>query len=313
MKTRAPRVTSGCPPPRPVWSSSTSGASRQGGPRPPGLHSQSGGAPHRRSCARPSPTRSTTTRWGSRRPAGRQGHCRRRSWMKRVSPEPWAGPSSSTAPAISRSSSPTRGALLAGAQIAMGQKTHRSGSGWVHAHVELAGFPRAMRASSTRTSRSAGSSSPRSTTRGSRASTSSARPTGPASPSYARPGIIIGRGAEWRSSRTRSDAHKRRRSTSISKSDPSGARRALVAENVALQLQKRVAFRRAMKKCTSALRLGADGIGLPARRLGGRRSRAWWYRDGRVPLSHHPRGDRLRAGRGPHAWRHRGQGVDLQG
>src|SRR5262245_7766145 len=35
----------------------------------------------------------------------------------------------------------------------------------------------------------------------------------------------------------------------------------LVAENVALQLQKRVAFRRAMKKAvTSALRLGADGI-----------------------------------------------------
>jgi len=61
----------------------------------------------------------------------------------------------------------------------------------------------------------------------------------------------------------------------------------LVAENVALQLQKRVAFRRAMKKAvTSALRLGADGIRIAcAGRLGGAEiARREWYRDGRVPL-----------------------------
>ena len=61
----------------------------------------------------------------------------------------------------------------------------------------------------------------------------------------------------------------------------------LVAENVALQLQKRVAFRRAMKKAvTSALHLGADGIRIAcAGRLGGAEiARREWYRDGRVPL-----------------------------
>jgi small subunit ribosomal protein S3 len=60
-----------------------------------------------------------------------------------------------------------------------------------------------------------------------------------------------------------------------------------VAENVALQLQKRVAFRRAMKKAvTSALRLGADGIRIACSgRLGGSEiARREWYRDGRVPL-----------------------------
>src|SRR5512132_2118242 len=61
----------------------------------------------------------------------------------------------------------------------------------------------------------------------------------------------------------------------------------LVSENVALQLQKRVAFRRAMKQAvTSALRLGADGIrSACAGRLGGSEiARREWYRDGRVPL-----------------------------
>ncbi len=61
----------------------------------------------------------------------------------------------------------------------------------------------------------------------------------------------------------------------------------LVSENVALQLQKRVAFRRAMKKAvTSSLRLGADGIRIAcAGRLGGAEiARREWYRDGRVPL-----------------------------
>ncbi|MFH1624872.1 MAG: 30S ribosomal protein S3 [Pseudomonadota bacterium] len=61
----------------------------------------------------------------------------------------------------------------------------------------------------------------------------------------------------------------------------------LVAENVALQLVRRVAFRRAMKRgVTSALRLGAQGIKIAcAGRLGGAEmARREWYREGRVPL-----------------------------
>ncbi|MEE9613692.1 MAG: 30S ribosomal protein S3 [Thermodesulfobacteriota bacterium] len=61
----------------------------------------------------------------------------------------------------------------------------------------------------------------------------------------------------------------------------------LVAENVAMQLIRRVAFRRAMKKAVStALRMGAKGIKITcAGRLGGSEiARSEWYRDGRVPL-----------------------------
>ncbi|MDJ0666656.1 MAG: 30S ribosomal protein S3 [Desulfobacterales bacterium] len=61
----------------------------------------------------------------------------------------------------------------------------------------------------------------------------------------------------------------------------------LVAENVALQLERRVAFRRAMKRAvTSAMRFGAQGIKIAAAgRLGGAEmARAEWYREGRVPL-----------------------------
>ena len=61
----------------------------------------------------------------------------------------------------------------------------------------------------------------------------------------------------------------------------------LVAENVALQLERRVAFRRAMKKSVSqALKFGAQGIKINCGgRLGGAEmSRTEWYREGRVPL-----------------------------
>lgn len=61
----------------------------------------------------------------------------------------------------------------------------------------------------------------------------------------------------------------------------------LVAENVALQLERRIAFRRAMKKSvTSALKFGAKGIRIMCSgRLGGAEmSRTEWYREGRVPL-----------------------------
>jgi small subunit ribosomal protein S3 len=61
----------------------------------------------------------------------------------------------------------------------------------------------------------------------------------------------------------------------------------LVAENVAQQLERRVAFRRAMKKCvTTAMKFGAKGIRVNCGgRLGGAEmARAEWYREGRVPL-----------------------------
>ena len=61
----------------------------------------------------------------------------------------------------------------------------------------------------------------------------------------------------------------------------------LVAENVAMQIERRVAFRRAMKRAvTSAMRFGAQGIKIAAGgRLGGAEmARAEWYREGRVPL-----------------------------
>jgi len=61
----------------------------------------------------------------------------------------------------------------------------------------------------------------------------------------------------------------------------------LVAENVALQLERRIAFRRAMKKSvTSAMKFGAKGIRINcAGRLGGAEmARSEWYREGRVPL-----------------------------
>ncbi|WP_130469933.1 30S ribosomal protein S3 [Candidatus Magnetaquicoccus inordinatus] len=61
----------------------------------------------------------------------------------------------------------------------------------------------------------------------------------------------------------------------------------LIAENVAQQLVRRVAFRRAMKRAvTSAMRLGVQGIRINcAGRLGGGEiARTEWYREGRVPL-----------------------------
>ena len=61
----------------------------------------------------------------------------------------------------------------------------------------------------------------------------------------------------------------------------------LVAENVALQLERRVAFRRAMKEAVSrGMRMGAQGINVHcAGRIGGAEiARSEWYREGRVPL-----------------------------
>jgi small subunit ribosomal protein S3 len=61
----------------------------------------------------------------------------------------------------------------------------------------------------------------------------------------------------------------------------------LVADSIAQQLERRVAFRRAMKRAVqSAMRLGAEGIRINCSgRLGGAEiARLEWYREGRVPL-----------------------------
>jgi len=61
----------------------------------------------------------------------------------------------------------------------------------------------------------------------------------------------------------------------------------LIAENVAFQMERRVAFRRAMKRAVQgAMRMGAKGVRINcAGRLGGAEiARTEWYREGRVPL-----------------------------
>ncbi len=61
----------------------------------------------------------------------------------------------------------------------------------------------------------------------------------------------------------------------------------MVAESIAQQLERRVSFRRAMKRSVqSALRQGAEGIRINCGgRLGGAEiARTEWYREGRVPL-----------------------------
>ncbi|MGO9272873.1 MAG: 30S ribosomal protein S3 [Terriglobia bacterium] len=106
----------------------------------------------------------------------------------------------------------------------------------------------------------------------------------------ARPGIIIGRkGAEI--DRLRQAVHKRTGRDvlpiNIQEVHRPELNATLVAESIALQLEKRVAFRRAMRKAVdSALRFGCKGIKV---RCGGRLNgaeiaRSEWYLQGRLPL-----------------------------
>ena len=105
----------------------------------------------------------------------------------------------------------------------------------------------------------------------------------------ARPGIVIGKKGE--------DVEKLRQDLTsqmgvpvhinieeIRKPELDGA---LVAQSVAQQLERRVMFRRAMKRAVqNAMRIGAKGIKIQVRgRLGGAEiARTEWYREGRVPL-----------------------------
>ena len=105
----------------------------------------------------------------------------------------------------------------------------------------------------------------------------------------ARPGVVIGKkGADIEKLRaalqkmTESEVHLN--IVEIRKPEIDAR---LVAENIANQLERRVAFRRAMKRAVqSAMRLGASGIRINCGgRLGGAEiARTEWYREGRVPL-----------------------------
>jgi small subunit ribosomal protein S3 len=105
----------------------------------------------------------------------------------------------------------------------------------------------------------------------------------------ARPGVVIGKKGEYIerlrgdiSRMTKSDVHLN--IVEVRKPEVDAT---LVAENIAQQLERRVAFRRAMKRAVqSARRLGAEGIRINCGgRLGGAEiARTEWYREGRVPL-----------------------------
>ncbi len=107
--------------------------------------------------------------------------------------------------------------------------------------------------------------------------------------STARPGIVIGRkGAEIE--KLRADLKKqfgREFALEVNEIRRPEVEAQLVAENIAMQLERRVAFRRAMKRTvTMARKFGAEGIKVTCggRLAGAEIARTEWYRDGRVPL-----------------------------
>jgi small subunit ribosomal protein S3 len=107
--------------------------------------------------------------------------------------------------------------------------------------------------------------------------------------STARPGIVIGRkGAEIE--KLRGDLKKkfgREFALEVNEIRRPEVEAQLVAENIAVQLERRVAFRRAMKRTVlMARKFGAEGIKITCsgRLAGAEIARTEWYRDGRVPL-----------------------------
>jgi small subunit ribosomal protein S3 len=105
----------------------------------------------------------------------------------------------------------------------------------------------------------------------------------------ARPGIVIGKKGED-VERLRKDVTKMMGipvSINIEEIRKPELDAALVAENVAQQLERRIMFRRAMKRAVqNAMRLGAQGIKIrvSGRLNGADIARAEWYHEGRVPL-----------------------------
>ncbi len=91
----------------------------------------------------------------------------------------------------------------------------------------------------------------------------------------------------------------------------------LVAQSIAGQLERRIAFRKAVKQGVQrSIKAGAKGVKIQVSgRLGGTEmSRREWDKEGRIPLGHAPRRHQLRRGPRPHhLWPDRGQGLDLPG
>lgn len=105
----------------------------------------------------------------------------------------------------------------------------------------------------------------------------------------ARPGIVIGKkGSEAERLRKDVEAYTgKEASIDIKEVRKPEVNSQLVAENIVMQLEKRVAFRRAMKKSVaSSMRFGALGIKVmcAGRLAGAEIARTEWYREGRVPL-----------------------------
>ena len=105
----------------------------------------------------------------------------------------------------------------------------------------------------------------------------------------ARPGLVIGKkGTGIDSLRTElAGLIKRDLEINIHEIRKAEVDAQLVAENIGMQLERRIAFRRAMKKAvSSALKFGALGIKVQCggRLAGAEIARSEWYREGRVPL-----------------------------
>ena len=105
----------------------------------------------------------------------------------------------------------------------------------------------------------------------------------------ARPGVVIGKkGADIEKLRKRiSEMTSSEVHLNIVEVRKPEIDATLVADNIAQQLERRIAFRRAMKRAVqSAQRMGAEGIRITCSgRLGGAEiARTEWYREGRVPL-----------------------------
>jgi hypothetical protein len=140
----------------------------------------------------------------------------------------------------------------------------------------------------------------------------------------ARPGIIIGKkGAEVENLRKAlQKLTKKEIFINIQEVKRAEIDAQLVAENVALQLERRVGFRRVMKKAvTTAMKLGAKGIKIAcAGRLAEPKWCGEWYREGRVPsipsgrisILVWPKEDDLRADRGQ-VWLFKGDLPDQRG
>lgn len=105
----------------------------------------------------------------------------------------------------------------------------------------------------------------------------------------AKPGIVIGRGGtEVESLRKAVEKLTGRQvNLNIAEVKKPELNAQLVSENIAAQLEKRIAFRRAMKQgVTKTLRMGAEGIKISCggRLAGAEIARTEWYSEGKVPL-----------------------------